>query len=171
MNNQLFKNVGTDIKSFAQIAYRVIWGLHIVLGSVFLLLGCFEAADSGKGIFALLGILISGAIIGFGYILSRLSVMLLYAYGEMAERLISIDKKLSETTSRSAPNRQFPPLRRTNRPEQLHGNAKIVSTRTLQVPVGANPAEHLTLACKSSFSSLKQIQRVYCEELLPLPFS
>ena len=108
MSNQLFKNVGTYIKSFARSAYWVIWGLHIVLGIVFLLLGCFEAADSGKDIFGLLGILISGAIIGFGYILTRLSGMLLYAYGEMAERLISIDKKLSETTSRPAPNRSVP---------------------------------------------------------------
>ncbi|MBQ7857228.1 MAG: hypothetical protein IJ351_01160 [Oscillospiraceae bacterium] len=132
MSNQLFKNVGTYIKSFARTAYWVIWGLHIVLGIVFLLLGFFEAADSGKDIFGLLGILISGAIIGFGYILTRLSGMLLYAYGEMAERLISIDKKLSEitpqpadkklsettsrpadkklseTTSRPAPNRSVP---------------------------------------------------------------
>ena len=114
MKDQLFENVGKDIKTFAKTVSGVILFLHSLLGIVFVAVGCMIAAmDSGLGFFVFVGFLIAIAIVAWGYILSRLAVMLMYAYGEMTDRLISIDGKLTEKPKRPIPVKPTPGPRRS----------------------------------------------------------
>ena len=92
MNNELFNNVGKNIKSIAKAIANIILALHILLGAVLVIAGL----ALNEPITFLVALLMALVLIGFGYGLSKLTVMLLYAYGEIAYRLISIDLKLSD---------------------------------------------------------------------------
>ena len=96
MSKELFNNVGSDIKTIAKVIANWIFALHILLGIVIIICGC--ALLSEELAIGWVGFLIGFGIFGFGYIMSRLAVMLLYAYGEMTDRLISIDSKLSNSS-------------------------------------------------------------------------
>ena len=96
MSKELFNNVGSDIKTIAKVIANWILALHILLGIVIIICGC--ALLSEELAIGWVGFLIGFGIFGFGYIMSRLAVMLLYAYGEMTDRLISIDSKLSNSS-------------------------------------------------------------------------
>lgn len=93
MSKPLFENVGKDIKSFAQSVAAWIYGMHILLGIVIFFLGC----ASQQPVFIIITCALAIGIIVFGRLTSKALVILLYAYGEMAERLISIDCKLSDS--------------------------------------------------------------------------
>ena len=96
MSKELFSNVGSDIKTIAKVIANWILALHILLGIVIIICGC--ALLSEELAIGWVGFLIGFGIFGFGYIMSRLAVMLLYAYGEMTDRLISIDSKMSNSS-------------------------------------------------------------------------
>ena len=96
MSKELFNNVGSDIKTIAKVIANWIFALHILLGIVIIICGCTLLSE-GLAI-GWVGFLIGFGVFGFGYIISRLAVMLLYAYGEMTDRLISIDSKLSNSS-------------------------------------------------------------------------
>lgn len=95
MSKELFNNVGSDIKTIAKVIANWILALHILLGIIIIICGCALLSE-GLAIGGV-GFLIGFGIFGFGYIMSRLAVMLLYAYGEMTVRLISIDSKISNS--------------------------------------------------------------------------
>lgn len=92
MSKELFDNVGRNIKTIAKAVANWILGLHILIGVAIIICGCAVLAE-GYSI-GWVGFLIAFGIFAFGYILSRLIVMLLYAYGEITDRLISIDIKM-----------------------------------------------------------------------------
>lgn len=96
MNKELFSNVGSDIKAIAKVIANWILALHILLGIVIIICGC--ALLSQELAIGWVGFLIAFGLFGFGYIVSRLAVMLLYAYGEMTDRLISIDSKMPNSS-------------------------------------------------------------------------
>lgn len=94
MSKWLFSNVGRDIKVIAKVIANWILGLHILLGIVFIICGCALLSE-GLTI-GLVGFLIAVGLFISGYHTSKLAVMLLYAYGEITDRLISIDSKVSD---------------------------------------------------------------------------
>lgn len=91
MSKELFNNVGHDIKTIAKVIANWILALHILFGIVIIICGCVLLSD--RLAIGWVGFLIGFGIFGCGYFTSRLSVMILYAYGEITDRLISIDSK------------------------------------------------------------------------------
>ena len=95
MNTDLFNNVGKYIKNFAKVLSYWILGINIILGAAFIICGCALGAN-GTDI-GWIGVPIGIGTFVLGYLLSKLAVMFLYAYGEMTDRLISIDTKMGKT--------------------------------------------------------------------------
>lgn len=93
MSNELFKNVGTSIKAVAKTVANCIFLIAILCAALLVLEGC-TMLDAGLSL-GWIRLLTAAAVVGLGYALSRLAVMLLYAYGEITERVMSIDAKLS----------------------------------------------------------------------------
>lgn len=134
MRQELFNNVGSDIKTIAKAIANWILGLHILLGIVIIICGC--AFLSQGFVIGWVGFLIAFGLFGFGYILSRLSVMLLYAYGEITDRLISIDSKMpnsskpDKTNDKAEDKSKNDPPRRTGPWEcQFCGHQNPADTR------------------------------------------
>ncbi len=100
MSKELFDNVGKELKSFATVIANIILGTFIVLGGIVLIIG-FSIGDAA----GFIGLLIAICLFVFGYVYSRLKVMLLYAYGEIADRLISIDTKMPECVKHNKPEK------------------------------------------------------------------
>ena len=99
MKNALFKNVGKDIKDVAEAEANSILAKYVLIGIVIVLCG-FALIAEGYAI-GCVGFIIALVVIIYGYRVSRLAVMFLYAYGEIADRLISLDTK-------TANNRKLP---------------------------------------------------------------
>jgi len=93
MGNELFDNVGKYIKGLAKTIFYWILTPYILFGIAAIICG-IALMDAGSGIGAI-GLLIGFAIFAVGYGVAKLKVAEMYAYGEMADRLISIDSKLS----------------------------------------------------------------------------
>lgn len=101
MSNELFKNVGTSIKTWARI-----WAMCIRIGAILCAVGLAITGfimldDSAIGFVFLL---IAAVVAGLGHVLSRLTVMRLYALGEITERVMSIDTKLGLAKQGEAAN-------------------------------------------------------------------
>ena len=89
MGKPLFENVGGEMKAYAEAIARSIqikYGLAAVASVVV----CF-GLDARLGLIALLPAVI---LFWHGYQQSKLTAMQLYAYGELVERVASIDHKL-----------------------------------------------------------------------------
>lgn len=89
----MYKNVGKEIKTWVDI---IVWVQMIPVVLMGILAIVMMAEQS-----LLLGIGLGAVIIGVGHLLARLSGMIMYAFGEIAERILSIDEKLSKQTEES----------------------------------------------------------------------
>ena len=83
----MYSNAGKSIKSYVSVMVAIGYVISIILG--FAILG-FGAEYESAGI-VILGIVVSVV----GCVIAWLSGLMLYAYGEIADRLISIDEKIS----------------------------------------------------------------------------
>lgn len=141
MSKELFNNVGSDIKTIAKVIANWILVLHILLGIVIIICGC--ALLSEELAIGWVGFLIGLGIFGFGYIMSRLAVMLLYAYGEMTDRLISIDSKMSNSYKSKKPEQIKVKV------EQASENTRVCRTSPWECPFCGNQNPNDARFCKS----------------------
>lgn len=141
MSKELFNNVGSDIKTIAKVIANWILVLHILLGSVIIICGCVLLSEELA--IGWVGFLIGFGIFGFGYIISKLTVILLYAYGEMTDRLISIDSKMSNF-SKSKKTEQI-----KIKVEQTPETTRIHRTSPWECPFCGNQNANDARFCKS----------------------
>ena len=101
MEKELFVNVGRDIKAVARSIANWILALYVLVG--FVLVACGVALLCERMWYGVIGIFLAVGVVGFGYTKSKLEVMRLYAYGEIADRIISIDQTLSQKQGKPQP--------------------------------------------------------------------
>lgn len=94
MSKPLFDNVGKDLKKIAEIIAQIIMILHVLIGLVLIIVACVLFADEATIALGIACLLVGAGIVVWGYILSRLLVIVLYAYGELVEKVTSIEEKL-----------------------------------------------------------------------------
>ena len=93
MSKELFDNVGKYLKELAEILYYRILIPYVLVGITLIVCGCVFLADGIA--WGAVGFLIAIAIFYIGHCNAKLKVAEIYAHGEIADRLISIDSKLS----------------------------------------------------------------------------
>lgn len=93
MAKELFSNVGKDIKNIARTTASWTLAWYVFIGLIIVVCGCVLLAEGLT--LGWVSFLIALGIIAYGYSKSRLEVMRLFAYGEIADRLISLDSKIS----------------------------------------------------------------------------
>ena len=86
----MYQNAGRSIKSVVSIVVKIGYALSVIGGVGIVLLG-LVSGDIGTFIASLLGTVI---VAGLGCLSTWLSGLWLYAYGEITDRLISIDERL-----------------------------------------------------------------------------
>lgn len=86
----MYKNVARSIKSLVKIVTAVQCVFYILLGIVSMV----TTMAAGK---ILLGLVMLVLVSGLGCFVAWLSGLLLYAFGEITDRLVRIDRKLSES--------------------------------------------------------------------------
>ena len=86
----MYKNVSRSIKSVVKIVTAVQCGFYILLGIVSMV----TTMAAGK---ILLGIFMLVLVSGLGCLMAWLSGLILYAFGEITDRLVRIDRKLGES--------------------------------------------------------------------------
>ena len=109
MSKPLFSNVGKEIKEIAEEVARRIMIRYFLIAVIVALAGIAIGAEGDYPLVIIISIVIAAIVAVYGYNKSRFEVMLLYAQGELADRIISIDNKLSKkgkTTSVSVPIRE-----------------------------------------------------------------
>lgn len=132
----MFKNVGKVIKAIAKVVFAI--DLLAVLTSAIVVFA--TAIDEGEGG---LGFLLFILILGLGFIISYLSVMMLYAFGSIVDDVKSIKENLCGT----APGYTAP----TPAP-----------TYTAPAPAPASvPAEDNTWTCEKC-SSKNPMENAFC---------
>lgn len=88
----MFNNIGAKIKFLATILYYVGTGISILIGLIMIFNGLSDIEYNGYFIF--LGLL-TGVI---GWLLSWVSVIILYGFGELVENSAKINHKVSLLT-------------------------------------------------------------------------
>ena len=96
MGKPLFDNVGKEIKEIAEVIARRIMIRYFLIAVIVALAGIAFGAEGEYPLVIIISIAIAAMIAVYGYNKSLLDVMLLYAQGELADRIISIDNKLSK---------------------------------------------------------------------------
>lgn len=86
----MFKNVGKVIKGIAKFIF-VIDLLAVLISAIIALAGFIDGGESG------IGVLVFILILGVGFIISYLSVMMLYAFGSIVDDLKLIRVSLCGT--------------------------------------------------------------------------
>lgn len=99
MSKPLFENVGRDLKTIAKAIYRetMIGYILVSLASLGLSI-CMGTILDSEGALVLIGVLLAIGIAVFGHFKAKLAVMKLYAYGELVDRVISIEESISRKT-------------------------------------------------------------------------
>lgn len=114
MGKPLFENVGKDLKSIANTIY-----LSTMIGYVLVSLGLFVGGCillSSEGAIGWLGVLFSIGLVVSGHFKAKLAVIELYAYGELVDRVISIEsivskKSKSDSSKSGGMGRKVTPVR------------------------------------------------------------
>ena len=95
-----FENVGKEIKMWAK-TLAVLTFIPFCIGGLAVLFGAFAALGEAEGGAFLLGLIGAALIVGVGYLVARLSAIILYGFGELVdktsdtnERVAAIEKKL-----------------------------------------------------------------------------
>ena len=87
----MFPNVGKELKNWAKFFF-IITLIPFCLAALGALISVTSAVREG-GFF--LGLIAGGVIAAIGYFVARLSSILLYAFGELVDTNMEINKKLS----------------------------------------------------------------------------
>lgn len=96
MDKPLFENVGKELKEIAQFNYKWAKAPYILGGIALTAAGIGVAStNSEMGWCALVGIVIAIFLFLYGSIKARQQVILLYAYGELVEKVTSLDEKIA----------------------------------------------------------------------------
>ena len=98
----MYFDVGKSIKNVVSIVVKIGYALSII-GAFLIVIGGLLAGDFGALILSLIGAAISG---GLGCLCTWLGGLWLYAYGEITDRLISIDEKMSNLENDKLPVQQ-----------------------------------------------------------------
>lgn len=93
----MFKNVGKDIKAYAEQCFWQLFGPYI-LTAIAMIIGGF-AVNIGAVTFAL--IVAAVATIFVGYQKAKQQIMILYAYGEIADCILYLRRQAEKTASGS----------------------------------------------------------------------
>ena len=92
MSKPLFDNVGRDMKEYATGLYTTSMRGY---GLTALVVGIASLALLGEmPMFGILGVIIAVAVVVVGHYKAKLSVMKLYAYGELVDRVMHIENNL-----------------------------------------------------------------------------
>ena len=108
MSKPLFDNVGKEIKEVAEIIARRIMVRYALIGLIVAIVGIALASAEGYPLVGIISVVVAIIIVVYGYNKSHLEVMLLYAQGELADRIISIDNKLKGKNSVSVSHKEKP---------------------------------------------------------------
>jgi hypothetical protein len=93
-----FDEVGKDIKGLARTL-----GYIIFAGFVISAITCFIGGFASKsGPMILLMLLLAVVILVIGYFVSRVSVMLLYGFGELIDNVMSINERVGKLENKAA---------------------------------------------------------------------
>lgn len=163
---RMFKRVGKEIKTWAKVLV-ILQMIPVVLLGLAACCGGFVISDGmNESLYAVVGIVVGILIIVLGYLLARLSAILLYAKGEAVDRLMRIDERLERLEKRNptesagtpptAPNPGFtpggfyPPVRPTPIPRPAPAPVPPVPAPA-PAPVVQEPVdEEMTIAATSS---------------------
>lgn len=95
-SDMLFNNVGKKCKAIAtKIAINIIMP-YIVVGVMVALLGVIDAIDREDALRGWISVLIAYIVITVGWHKAELQTIMLYAKGELVEKVTEIDNKLDE---------------------------------------------------------------------------
>lgn len=105
MSKPLFQNAGQDLKTISKgIYFRTIIG-YVVVALALFVCGCIYL-DSGET-FGWLGLILGVAAVIYGHFVAKLAVIKLYAFGELVDRVISIEGSISRKTGKGV-NKEKP---------------------------------------------------------------
>ncbi len=96
----MFDNVGEKIQKIAKIIYYLGVVGSVVVGFIAFVCACLTEDDT----IIFLGLLAAGVIIGVGILMSYLSVIVLYAFGDLVENtyIIANNSAISASNSEKA---------------------------------------------------------------------
>ncbi len=94
-----FDEVGKDIKGLAKVLGYIIFA-GFVISAIACLIGGF-ATENGPMIILML--LLAVVILMIGYYVSRVSVMLLYGFGELIDNVMSINGRVEKLEKKGSP--------------------------------------------------------------------
>ena len=90
----MYQNAGRSIKSVVSVLVTVGYTLSIIGALVIMIIGAVNGEENaGIVVLSMIGAIIVG---GLGCLSTWLSGLWLYAYGEITDRLISIDERLAD---------------------------------------------------------------------------
>ncbi len=95
-----FDDVGKQIKTIAKICAIIIFAGGVLAGFGILIGGC--AAGDGVGPF-LLAFLVAAIVIGLSYLTARLSVIMMYGFGELIDQTTQLNRKIGWQPSQPSP--------------------------------------------------------------------
>ena len=97
-----FNDVGKEIKDIAKQNAKVMFVLMSVFGGLVVIAGLIIMFASSFWL-GLLGIVFGALLIYIGYAVARRSVLMMFAFGEIVDHIVSIDKKLEASPETSGP--------------------------------------------------------------------
>ena len=90
----MYKNAGREIKDWVQIFVVIATLPSLLLGILFMI----ALAQQDALIF---GIMIAVIVTAIGYWIARFSGLIVYAYGEIADRILQIDERLASQSAKA----------------------------------------------------------------------
>lgn len=94
--SKLFDNVGKDLKKLAEGMAALILIVFCIIGLLVMIGGGILAYE--YDIPVIIAIILGAIFFGIGYIVSKLSAIRLYAFGELVERVCSLEEKVVGTS-------------------------------------------------------------------------
>lgn len=102
MRKPLFENAGKDLKTISKAIYLETMIRYILISLAALgLFICIGIMADSEGFAVCIGMLLAGGIAVSGHFKAKLAVIELYAYGELVDRVISIEESVSRKTGGS----------------------------------------------------------------------
>lgn len=83
----MYKNVGKELKGWAKFLVILLTIPYVIIGVISI--AYFSSEDQGG-----LGVLVAIMIVIVGYFLARMGAILLYAFGEIVDRVSSIENRV-----------------------------------------------------------------------------
>ena len=102
MSKPLFDNVGRELKIIAETIARWIIAGFVIVALLITIAGIATSVELDSGWYAFISIAISIFLVVYGCIKARLQVIKLYAYGDLVEKVTSIDSKVRNKTKNIA---------------------------------------------------------------------